>query len=277
MNNNSEIYFIWDIHYKCNFRCPYCWFYRNWEVMEKQNLYLSVPEWMVHWERIYQKYGNIRVEITGGEPFIYPNFIELIKSLSSLHKVKITTNMSGDIESFVKVIDPQRVNLDMNFHILFSDLEPFIKKVHILKQAGFKGGVCYLAYPPQMDKIEYLSQRFKKEGIGFALAAFWGEHEGRKYPAAYTDQEKEMMKPYLGDINRVTYHLDGRSPKGKLCNAGHKYADIHANGDVVRCGPLGDKIIGNILSADFELLDSPLPCEADFCPCNEYDNIIENK
>ena len=126
--NNSGVYFIWDIHYKCNFRCPYCWFFKNWETMEKRNIYLSVQEWMVHWGRIHQKYGSIRVEITGGEPFLYPDFIELIKQLSSLHKVKITTNMSGDIETFVKVIDPQRVNLDMNFHILFSGLDPFIKK-----------------------------------------------------------------------------------------------------------------------------------------------------
>lgn len=277
MSTNSQIYFIWDIHYKCNFRCPYCWFYRNWEKMEKQNVYLSVADWMVHWKRIYDKYGQVRVEITGGEPFLYPNFIELIRSLSSLHKVKITTNMSGDVENFARVIDPERVKLDMNFHILFSDLEPFIKKVKILKRAGFKGGVCYLAYPPQMDKIDYLSQRFKEEGIGFALAAFWGEYQGKKYPASYTEQEKEMMAPYLGDIKRLTYHLNAQSPRGKICNAGHKYAGIRANGDVVRCGPLGDKVIGSIFSQDFKLLDSPLPCEADFCPCNEYENIIEKK
>ena len=94
---------------------------------------------MVHWRRIYDKYGKVRIEITGGEPFIYPRFIEIVKLLSSIHRVKVTTNMSGDIETFVREIDPERVFLDLNFHPLFvSDLDKYIKKTLLLKNAGFK-------------------------------------------------------------------------------------------------------------------------------------------
>jgi MoaA/NifB/PqqE/SkfB family radical SAM enzyme len=75
-------------------------------------------------------------------------------------------------------------------------------------------------------------------------------------------------------MNRILYHLNADSPRGKLCNAGYKYAGIHANGDVVRCGPLSDKVLGNILREDFKLLDKPAPCEADSCPCNEYVNLV---
>ena len=229
---------------------------------------------MVHWKRIYDKYGEVKIEIVGGEPFIYPDFIELVKQLSSFHLIKITTNLSGDIERFVKEISPDRVSLDLNYHSLFITLETVFKKAHILNDAGFKCGVCYLAYPPQMKQIPYLERRFKQEGIGFALAAFWGEYNGVKYPEGYTEEERELMKPFLGDIDRITYHLDGISPRGKLCNAGHKYAVIHANGDVVRCGSLFNQVLGNILSDDFSLLEKPAPCEADSCPCNEYDNLI---
>jgi MoaA/NifB/PqqE/SkfB family radical SAM enzyme len=242
--------------------------------MEKHNIYLSPKDWMVHWERIHEKYGPVHIEITGGEPFIYPNFIELIKLLCTIHTVKVTTNLSADIGTFAKDVNPQKVSLDMNFHILFSELEAFIKKVLILKSAGFKGGVCYLAYPPQMDKIDYLSKRFEVAGIGFALAAFWGEHNAKKYPESYTEEERTMMRPFLGDINRITYHLNAQSPRGKLCNAGYRYAGIHANGNVVRCGPLAHKVIGNILDENFTLLEEPSPCESDICPCNEYDNLI---
>ncbi|MDD5165966.1 MAG: radical SAM protein [Candidatus Omnitrophica bacterium] len=273
----QKVKFSWDIHYKCNFRCPYCWFYREWERLEERNLYLKPDEWMRHWSRIYDKYGEVKIDIVGGEPFIYPNFIELIKKLSSLHQVKITTNLSGDIEAFAKEIDPGRVELDLNFHILFIGLETVIKKTLILKKAGFKGGVCYLAYPPQMKKIKSLSERFSKEGINFALAAFWGKYEGKDYPQSYSEKEKQMMRPFLGDIDRVTYHLNAVSPKGKLCNAGYRYASIQADGKVVRCGQLPDTVIGNITDDGFQLLNGPAGCEADICPCNEYDNIVENK
>lgn len=271
---SQKIKFAWDIHYKCNFRCPYCWFYREWERLEKRNLYLNPDEWMRHWGRVYDIYGEVKIDIVGGEPFMYPDFKELVKKLSSIHKVKVTTNLSGDVEAFVKEINPERVELDLNFHILFIDLETVIKKSLILKKAGFKSGVCYLAYPPQMDNIKSLSERFEKAGINFALAAFWGEYNGKDYPYAYTDKEKEMMRPYLGSIDRVSYHLNAESPRGKLCNAGHRYADIQADGNVVRCSPLAHKSIGNITDEGFRLLDNANPCEADICPCNEYDNLI---
>jgi MoaA/NifB/PqqE/SkfB family radical SAM enzyme len=230
---------------------------------------------MVHWRRIYDKYGSIRIEITGGEPFIYPDFIELVKLLSSIHSVKITTNMSGDIEKFVKEIDSQKVDLDLNFHPLFANIETFIKKTLLLKESGFKAGVCYLAYPPQMGRINMFRKRFQEVGIDFALAAFWGEYQGRRYPDSYTEEEREFIRPFLGDIDRIVYHLKGESPKGKLCNAGYKYAVIQADGKVIRCGQLAEKIISNLLDED--LLDKPEPCEADFCPCNEYGNLIECK
>lgn len=267
------IKFTWDIHYSCNYRCPYCWYYKRWADASKQNVYLKPREWRSHWQRIYDNYGEAKIEIVGGEPFVYPDFIELVKELSQIHLIKVTTNLSGNIELFSKQVTPGRVSLDLNYHALFIGLDTVFKKAHILNNAGFDCGVCYLAYPPQMKQIPYLSRRFKEEGVRFALAAFWGEYNGVQYPRGYTEEEKELMRPFIGDIDRATYHMEGKSPKGRPCNAGHKYAVIHANGDVVRCGPLFDRIIGNILKDGFSLLEGPLPCEADACPCNEYDNI----
>ena len=267
------IKFSWDIHYRCNFRCPYCWFYKEWAKMSSRNVYLSPDEWMVHWKRIYDRYGEVKIEIVGGEPFIYPHFIELIKKLSDIHLIKITTNLSGDIERFVKEISPEMVSLDLNYHLFFIDLETAIKKAQLLNNSGFKSGICFLAYPPQMKQIDRLSKVFKDAGINFALAAFWGEHEGKKYPESYTPEEREMMRPYLGDVDRLSYHLNAKSPRGKLCNAGYKYASIQGDGNVVRCGPLADKSIGNILNEDFKLYEKPFSCESDLCPCNEYESL----
>jgi MoaA/NifB/PqqE/SkfB family radical SAM enzyme len=271
------IYFTWDIHYKCNFRCPYCWFYEGWVEGGKRNRYLSVDEWVVHWGRIYHKYGQVQIDITGGEPFIYPNFIQIVKQLSRMHTIKVTTNMSGDIATFVKEIDPNRVYLDLNFHPLFADIDALIKKALLLKTAGFRAGVCYLGYPPQMKQINEFKKHFEDAGINFALAAFWGEYAGKKYPESYTQQEIDLIRPFLGDIDRITYHLKSASPKGKLCNAGHKYAVVQADGNIVRCGQLADKFIGSIFEENFQLFDRPLPCEAENCPCNEYINIIDKE
>jgi MoaA/NifB/PqqE/SkfB family radical SAM enzyme len=266
----EKINFVWDIHYKCNFRCPYCWFDGKWDEMGKHNRYIPVKDLIKIWERIHSKYGECHIMITGGEPSLYPDFIEFIEKLSLLHTVKITSQLSGDYFTFAEKINPKRVILDMNFHPIDARLEPFIEKVLALKNKGFTGGVCYLAYPPQMDKIEFYRQQFEKNKISFALAAFWGEYKGKKYPESYTEEERNFMKPFMGDMNRIQHHLEGKKTKGKLCRAGHIYASIKADGTVTRCGPLSHKPIGNIFDDNFEMHIKPMPCEAEICPNDEY-------
>ncbi|MHB9154491.1 MAG: radical SAM protein [Endomicrobiales bacterium] len=273
----EKVHLVWDIHYRCNFRCPYCWFDKKWAEMDEHNRYLPFDDMVKIWKRLHDLYGECHIMITGGEPSIYPNFIELVQELSQIHTVKVTSQLSGDYYTFARKIDPARVNLDMNFHPLESKLEPFIRKVLTLKNRGFKGGVCYLAYPPNMDKIDYYHKEFEKHGIGFALAAFWGEYNGKKYPESYSEAERKMMEPFLGDISRVQYHLEGKKTKGKLCRAGHVYASIKADGIVTRCGPLSHKPLGNLFDADFKLHDRPMPCEAEVCPCDEYVWLVEEE
>lgn len=273
----NKVHFSWDIHYKCNFRCPYCWFFDKWESLEKLNIYLSPDEWYKIWKRIYQQYGECHIMITGGEPTIYPNFFELIEKLSQLHTIKITTNLSIDMTEFVKKISPERVSFDWNFHPLETNLELFISNIMLLRKYGFKGGVCCLAYPPFLDKIKYYEEIFKQHQINFALAAFWGQYQSKTYPYSYTEEEIKLIVPYIGNIERIRYHLQANRTKGKLCNAGYIYASIKANGNVTRCGPLSDKPIGNIFDHNFKLLEKPTPCESEFCPCDEYVYLEENK
>ena len=273
----EKVTFVWDIHYRCNFRCPYCWFDKNWESMEKVTRYMTVPELMKVWQKIYDRHGECHIMITGGEPSIYPNFVELIAELSKLHTVKVTSQLSGDMYAFAEKVDPSRVVLDMNFHPKDSNYDSFLGKILALKKKGFKGGVCYLAYPPNMGKIDYYHKKFKEQGIDFALAAFWGDYEGKKYPDSYSEAERKMMEPFLGDVSRVKYHLEGKKTKGKLCRSGQIYASIKADGKVTRCGPLSHKPIGNLFDDDFKLFDKPMPCEAEVCPCDEYVWLVESE
>src|SRR3989338_4046204 len=96
----------WNIHYDCNYRCPYCFFEGQWIEYKKRNIYFSVDEWMHCWEKVYDRYGRCFILITGGEPFMYPNFIELVERLSQVHyPINVSTNASKDLEVFVKKID----------------------------------------------------------------------------------------------------------------------------------------------------------------------------
>ena len=266
----GKVNFVWDIHYRCNFRCPFCWFNGRWDEMGRLNTAVSFSDMCGIWRRVNGLYGECHIMITGGEPSIYPRFIDLVDELSRIHTIKITSQLSGDMYTFSERINPERVVLDMNFHPLESKFEPFIRKVMALKEKGFSGGVCYLAYPPQMGEINYYREEFEKRGVGFALAAFWGEYRGKKYPEAYTEEETELIAPLIGGPERIKYHLEGRKTRGKLCRAGYSYASIKADGSVTRCGPLSRKPLGNFFKEGFKLFDEPAPCESDTCPCDEY-------
>jgi hypothetical protein len=66
--------------------------------------------------------------------------------------------------------------------------------------------------------------------------------------------------------------------KGKLCYAGQKYALIHPNGNVYRCGGGNWKVqhepFSNIFNGNFSLLNEPLPCDSEECPCNEWSFLL---
>ena len=74
-------------------------------------------------ESIYDKYGSMHIEITGGEPFIYDNFIYLVKEISQRHTIRITTNLSLNIEEF---ISENNLACSSSLSIVF--LKPFTLK-----------------------------------------------------------------------------------------------------------------------------------------------------
>jgi len=271
----ERVSFSWDIHYACNYRCPYCWFCGQWHNLVKLNRYLSVEELMKYWKNIHEKYGDTYINILGGEPFIYPHFIDLIKKLSELHTIQITTNLSVDMENFVKNIDPQRVKISSSFHPLFAKYDIFIKKALLLRENGFGDSILYLAYPPQINQINFYKEIFKKNDLHLSVLPFWGEYNNKKYPQDYTESERGFLEPFLGECGGEKFQLSPKKVKGRLCKAGQTYALILADGTVTRCGNvyLNEKI-GNFFDITFKLFSESLPCNSEFCRCNEGSALI---
>ena len=173
----SRIRFTWNISYDCNYRCSYCFYADKWGKHKYKTLYLSVGEWMRLWSAIYDKYRNIFLIITGGEPFIYPNFIEIIDKLSQLGlSINITTNTSTNLDMFVGRMNPEKVSLSLSFHKEFETLESFIEKVKLIRSCNFQGCLNLVAYPPFLNEVKYFKDRLLEEtGENFKVVAFFWE------------------------------------------------------------------------------------------------------
>ena len=277
--------FSWNIIFKCNYRCPYCWFHDKWDDISKINRYISVEELIKYWKNIYYRYGTVEIQINGGEPFIYPNFIELVIELSKIHKIGITTNLSFDVDYFIKKLrgsNNYNIGLGASFHPLFVDYDNFIKKAIPLYKLGILKNILYLAWPPQIKYIPLYKKKFEKEGLNFTVITFWGNYNGIDYPQGYTAEEREIINSALGvrSESGEKFQLKPVKTKGRLCRAGQIYALIHPDGGVFRCGGGNWKEqhppFANFFDEDFKLLDAPLPCESEECPCNEWSFLLVN-
>jgi len=274
LNAELKTSFSWDIHYACNYRCPYCWFDGRWHELSKQNRYLTLNEALKPWKAIYEKYGSAHIELIGGEPFIYPHFIELIKELSQMHTIGISTNLSVDVEDFIKQVDTSKVKVTPTLHPLFADFDKFSRRLLFLRDSGINSHIFYLAYPPQIRLIKYYLDKFSNLNMSMEVLTFWGEYNAKNYPQSYSQEEKKLIEPYLSNKEGEKFQLEPKQVKGNLCRAGQAYANIKADGSVFRCGGNEAEPIGNFFNSDFKFLDRPSPCKSEFCPCNEWVNLL---
>ena len=272
----KPVYFNWDLHYVCNYRCPYCWFYGKWQRMAEKNIYPPLEKILKIWDNIYAKYGPVYLDLIGGEPLLYPQIIPLVKGLS-IHKIGITSNLSVDVSDFARQIDSSRVHVTGSFHPSFADLDTFLKRALLLKEKGFGDQVCYVAYPAQIKPMAHYMDKFIKNGFQCQVQTFWGEYQGKQYPLSYSAEEKALIVPYLGTRENEKWQLEPKAVKGRLCRAGQTRANIKADGLVVTCGGDNPQIIGNLFSEDFKLWEQPRPCRSEICPCNDWaGTLVEN-
>ncbi|MDP8259975.1 MAG: radical SAM protein [Candidatus Gygaella obscura] len=285
IDENKMIQFVWRLNYECNFNCPYCsvMYWGEEKITRKdKTVFLSVDEWIEHWEKIYDIYGSVEIHIVGGEPTIYPGFFKLVERLSKKHYFGFDTNLSADFTDFIKTIPPERVSFGIgaSFHPTQTKFEDFINKVDRLARANFKIWINYVAYPEQLNEIAYYKNEVEKRGYHFVMQPFCGKYKDKIYPKEYIDNEKNIMRG-LAKGNSVLeenmqYQLEQKIVKGKLCYAGMKFAFIHADGTIKRCGEGPSPAIGNFFDKEFRLFDKPLPCDCDTCYC-EFKWLVENE
>lgn len=275
LNNQTLLgkrFWNWDIHYACNYRCSYCFLAGKWDVAAKENRYPGLEKWKEVWNRIYKEYGSCHIHFSGGEPFTYPDFIELIVFLSEKHTLEFSTNLSFNVKSFIETINPLKVKLGASFHPEFAVFEEFFEKSLRLKENGYQIHISFVAYPPQLKDAKAIKAECEKKKIRFVIQPFRGKYKEQIYPDNYTVSEKELIKSCGGNLatneGLLSFQLNQKQKKEKLCHMGQMYGKVYASADVYRCCSSQAEKIGNLLDeADFRLFDDPAFCKIENCFC----------
>ncbi len=262
-----ELEFDWHLTNRCNFDCVYC----HPQIKRMLNReHLTEPPAELVIRRFNDLHKVCAVHMSGGEPFLYPDFVSLCTGLIQKHYISINTNLSApNVPEFAHKVIPSRVAfINAALHQpererLNIEVEGFINNMLLLQEKGFNVTALYVLYPPLLDRFVDDMKRLSDSGIkSITTKVFKGVFEGRRYPEGYADVEKERILRYSGDYKFNKPYMDGQMQfTGRLCAAGQKSFKIEVAGKVHRCATVkGD--YGNLYDGTFRLASAPEPCPA---------------
>ena len=282
----------WHLLSTCNYRCAYC-FVPPEHLASKVQIFASPQAWQL----AFDASGAVwLIHLTGGEPSIYPDFVELSRALTANHYISINSNLTRpSLLKFAEEIDPQRVSfINAGLHIgereKRAGTDIFVWHADRLRLAGFRVLVSVVATPEALTRFEEAIALLKPVGLFPIPKLLRGLWSGGIYPHAYTSFDKDRFRifsrrarefygreilariadpPSLDMLNDDIY-VDGVPDfRGLMCEAGHKFVHMRSNGDIFRCG--GD-FRGNLLVGSFARSLTPAPCKTSYCYyfCDKY-------
>ena len=279
----------WIISRYCNYSCSYCWPYANTKV--KDHRPIEVIKTII--DSIFQQakergYDDFSFSFSGGEPTLHPNFLEIIRHISTENtRVIITTNLSKNIKWLSKLIEiPKTLAVTASFHPEFADREKFIKRVKFLKESGAITQVNVVLVKNKFDEMWNHAKYIYDQGVAVQVKIEVDYSNNTTTLQEYTNYQMEKIKNGLprATKNYYTYEMidsDGNSYsvdnaervigleynrfEGWFCEAGYRSIIIHEpTGLIKRHYLCNDQPIGHI-ETGFKLYETPKICTTEIC------------
>jgi MoaA/NifB/PqqE/SkfB family radical SAM enzyme len=258
----------WNINTTCNYRCSYC----------TQRFLDDRKRWLRDGPAFLRGFGALdgrwEVKISGGEPFLHPNLLEIVEGLRDLgHLVSVVTNFSASREKLRAFLDAAGEQLRVfsaSLHLEYvgepAEIEGFIDKA-VWVQEQLTGcatlNVTSVATRAHLPRLEAVARSFISRGLRFKVQP---EKQDREV-IRYTEEEKELILR-LGGHNGLGEVAP--SFKGRPCWAGARSFTLDDRGHAWRCYParrFRAQYLGNFLDRSFKLARGPSPCLYGYCNC----------
>lgn len=266
----------WHLNRNCNFKCSYCYVAHFKKDEPGHGIDVDIPAFKnagIDW---------ITISMSGGEPFVYPNYVELCKKMTQFSKIIVTTNCSTkNVFDFADKIDPKKVvEVHCSVHIGQRPKDKYddmIEKILYLRSKGFHVFISQVVHPTILEEYKKTFEYFEKKGnVLITPKVMEGVWLFREYPNAYSmKQKREILKyaekaisqPSNNKIHRYGTMVYGQLDwKNRNCSSGYNNMQIQYNGDTFRCH--GDRrYLGNLYKQDIKLDEKPHICTKDLCSC----------
>ncbi|MGD0577315.1 MAG: radical SAM protein [Bryobacteraceae bacterium] len=275
----------WVLNQLCNYDCEYC---ADHSFTEHRLVGRISPQQYLDF---FDSTGKTwLLHITGGEPFLYPDFVRLCQTLTSRHYISLNSNLSSPrVRDFAAQVDPSRVQfVHCAVHVEQRDRRKGWNSLQAnltaLLERGFPLFASLVMTPAAFAGFPRVAESFTPLGVPLIPKSIRGAYEGRWYPQAYTETERAQFRRFSQQAERIAItspaqpfrhhptvnplidrdYLDGFPDfTGIPCSAGRTTLAIGYDGNIFRCGP--KTLLGNIFERRLDLMAADRPCDDAFC------------
>lgn len=264
-SSDIDIEYDWHITNACNFNCEYC--FPSIQLMKNKNTN-SVPPYDLAIKAFNRSGLKANINMNGGEPFLFPDFLKLCLGLTKKHHIGINTNLSvPDVISFANNINPLRVSyIWAAIHFKervrrLGGFDSYLKYYNLLLEKGFNIWGLYLIHPETLGNYQKEVEYLKVLGINrLKVKLFRGIYKRKRYPEAFPKSLASELEGNSGGYEYNSLYLSGkRTLRGSNCMAGYRFFKIWDDGTIHRCAS-DSACFGNFFSGPVRFNDGPQPC-----------------
>jgi len=209
----SIIDFIWNIGKRCNYDCSYCpptihdWVSPHVSLDNVRDFFVKYDQFLT------EKDKQFKLTITGGEPFVHPNILDILKiirSCNSCHNVlSVTSNGSVPLTLYEKSLEfVSNLTISLHFERGEEEINGILNKVlHLNKNYTDRFiNVQLMAEPGQLDLIKNKIIPFlENNNIKFAIRRI----------KPWTNEAVDEFKDNKRKVLRTNFSLDFQSESKK--------------------------------------------------------------
>jgi len=275
----------WIINKYCNLRCSYCvgWHNASRDGIVDRHHYKDIADAFLYLKQSAGK--RLYIDLTGGEPSLVPNFIELINILGKYgFFIGIQTNLCTKvIKEVVYYTDPEKlIQIEAAYHYETLDKDKKLQDMYfenfsLLSEKGFTVVLKIVATPKELKnfekRVEWLRRKLPEGSIIFVQPYITGlagtKDNPRSYPYIYTDEEKKILSKFMKVRKKELFDFINGAGwfKGMRCGAGESYLVLDEKGNARRCASLPHPLGGNLMKKNIRLLPEPTACPVEYCAC----------
>lgn len=240
----------------CNMACKMCYVRMTQQQQEKIAPLRTAKEWLALAEEA-KKQGLVYLLLTGGEPFLRPDFREILSGLNKMGLlVSINSNgtlITEEVISWLKEMPPVRINVtlygasDATYERLCGNPHGFtqaVRGIRLLKNAGIVVKINCSITPYNVDDVEGIFAFAKQEGLLVQASSYmfpplrrdsamvgWND----RLPAEDAAYQSAKIACLTNGEDYFLQRMKNDAPMSLSGDAGEDCPELPAEGEGIRC------------------------------------------